>query len=654
MLWLCTLINGERKDAYLVQGETYRLSAQALDPAQGLPVQFVREGTNIGQPVNTDVTGSASYPEALIVPAPGPGVWGDRIKLDSTTPGYGSDGRTLYICTMRIQAEASQPLPAPALVNEEVVSQVTVKCYKTPAKSNPPDGKPYEFPNPTSFRWEVVSVWFRSERPPISDWWWDKTCHPDNWTEKQGWNQNDPNFDKLKLTSWGPVDNQPTTTLKVKPDAAGFWMVRLKSIATFKDPLNQQVTTEAFTTIQLAATNWRVKFTKVSSRQLANADANFLPGSVGWAMDNKPYIFLGARTDPNPPNQNASNMSVFVHAEFNVEPDNMPAEEKAKLAFALSDSPAESSEAWNWSRITSRANGNAVELRRAFSLNTTQASDLRIIWGQHVGDGTLATSEVIDDGEATKFPLRAISKECYNARSGDLFWFAKWSGWRYRTAANFLFCFAADVAPAASRETRQEPIVPNEKYLTHNVGVEWKQANHTVNLYVFGIDSAVNQKIREQPEYSAVIRSYFDARKNQVRQDAQAFFQQNPTATEFAKTLQDAETFVIQDFDNGDLHLAIARCEMTIERAEVTITKANGALKSSRVKVLVGKIRDLYDFDYDTAYPAPKAAAVQAGWPTCVNQDNQVNHPGGRVFKIEVELNNCVDDLSYDWGMLGQ
>lgn len=196
--------------------------------------------------------------------------------------------------------------------------------------------------------------------------------------------------------------------------------------------------------------------------------------------------------------------------------------------------------------------------------------------------------------------------------------------------SQLLEAFVDDVVPP-NVVNSQTVITSGE--LTHPLGANWNaNGSATTRRYRYVEGTETSDEVEADDHTLNALRVSLNQHKTEV----QNYFTQNPTVTEHTFGPWNWQASNLQ-FDGWALHFAFGH--VTVFGA-VSVTVRRSDLKVARI-VYGGSFDDIYDFNYNGAYPSEHGATVQAGFPTL--------GIGGRVFRDRVEFSRDTINFDYDF-----
>ena len=203
------------------------------------------------------------------------------------------------------------------------------------------------------------------------------------------------------------------------------------------------------------------------------------------------------------------------------------------------------------------------------------------------------------------------------------------------------------------------PLIINEPCLSHNVGAVFSSSGAIVPQYQFLVGSPLGDTVAKSSTMKSLVNFTGSAHEAEVAD----YFLNNPftndasfgpwslvnskSAVVGGSDCKNADTVghvsteflqLVQGSIDFDLFFAMGSVDLS-GTVYLHFSRNAGGIPVPDSYTLAGGtlVYDLYDFDYDTAAPAPFAAKVQAGFGTLGN--------GGRVYKILVYLDSSLPIL---------
>ena len=336
----------------------------------------------------------------------------------------------------------------------------------------------------------------------------------------------------------------------------------------------------------------KVEINRVISDQLPNRECNVLPGQnlmyMGTRADDRAYLQVEANVLP----QQINNIGLVGVRHGTTVLDSGPIQQpKTPLDFA----PAGSRQQY--------------EIVGGIDQNS---------------DGQLQNAEI-----CTNFSphVLVLTQSDYNYSRGvlDNYAIITWG-----VGSQLLEAFIDDVVPPNVANT-QTTITSGE--LTHPLGANWDaNCSATTRRYTYVEGTETSDDVEEDDHTVAALK----ASLNQHKTEVQNYFTQNPNVTEHTFGPWNWQAPNLQ-FDGLALHFAFGHVTIS---GTVSVTVRRSDLEVTHI-VYGGSFDDIYDFDYNGAYPSQHGATVQAGFPTL--------GVGGRVFRDRVEFSRDTTNFDYDF-----
>lgn len=399
------------------------------------------------------------------------------------------------------------------------------------------------------------------------------------------------------------------------------------------------------------------------SDQIQGVAVNSVPGATGYNGTNhtdgslvsmKDYLFMGTRTDNR----------LYVKSQFRLTPD-LPSIRSILLfrlyttreqGWVMDDSAASSDGA-----VGGTIQGNVASMSSLLGQShfPNQHWPIHVAWGlDDDRNGLLA-----GPNDGTKREVREIGRDRIEAVDRRMFNFANAELDSLRLAGvgsilynrphsrNFLYAFQNDLGlDGAINFVNGTTVQAGEYKLTHNVGALFNaQGSAPINKAVFTPTSGTSSLLRDVA-VSPTMLDFIDATLTRHKQTVVDWFAApaNATADEHRFTFASARPEVsFQPDPNQDLFTALGDTVTSGMTISVTVRRQiiDGLqVVSSSAASLGGVMTDLYDFDFDTAHPAPLAAVMQSGFNGGTDRDVA----GGRVYKNEIHFSGSAA-VSYSY-----
>jgi len=213
-----------------------------------------------------------------------------------------------------------------------------------------------------------------------------------------------------------------------------------------------------------------------------------------------------------------------------------------------------------------------------------------------------------------------VTQGDYDIADSALIGMAGIGGIFFDVAADLLHAFRTGQTPPEAIYQGNVPL--NSTDLTHPVGAQWNFSNtasvlHFIFPQSFDPDS-VSASVAESSAVTNALRNTLTNHTVEVM----AYFNQNPLAVSHTFTWSiPASRDTGIHFDTGlnpDLHFAFGHVTFS---GQMLVTVQRTGLQATSIEYTCS-FTDLYDFNYNTGWPAPTAARVQTGFPTLGSSGN--------------------------------
>jgi hypothetical protein len=355
---------------------------------------------------------------------------------------------------------------------------------------------------------------------------------------------------------------------------------------------------------------------KVWSDQISGVEVNFFQKTGtpknGTGRGNKPYILMGARDDRN----------AYVKLRLSMDiPDELDSQLLWRLALK-NNAPQTGSFTFDHSKKEIAIKAQSLE----------QEGDYQVVVGYDINkDGQLATSEI---SFRNQWIFKIIPREKYESSLQFLKTGTELQ--LFPNASRLLSAFANHSTPVDATAIPTQIAARNPlSELTHLVGVLFHspgdsgasiEANHPAS-------SRIAEAINDSRALEERIFKLFESKREAV---LNVMHNLSPTETEHSFTWQLSGGLSFELLKDQDLYASIHSCEFDNLSVNVTVHKSG---MTQGPVILNGSIKDIYDFDYDAAYPASHGSRVQSGY-------NKIGD-GGRVYRVRVNLDGLPNSTSF-------
>lgn len=265
-----------------------------------------------------------------------------------------------------------------------------------------------------------------------------------------------------------------------------------------------------------------------------------------------------------------------------------------------------------------------------------------LAWIDSTGTGVFDPTKPYRDTNGA-FYIRAIPSFTSNAS----FIFLKtlagtWWTTQWKWASRFMNAFLDDAPITDVTQVLTRVITNRTPRLTHNTGAVWDTAgNAQVRLNRFATDSPLAEKVRTSNAFKAKLMDTLTRGKAKVN----AYSWGSETEHTFTFTITPDIAFTgTGPLEDTDLHYAIGSAELVRCKLYARVRKSDLELIGLD---LVGKLNDLYDFDYNNTsnwFPfVRQAAEVQASYYPPAGQ------PHGAIYETDIELSKANLDIHFNF-----
>jgi hypothetical protein len=369
-----------------------------------------------------------------------------------------------------------------------------------------------------------------------------------------------------------------------------------------------------------------VQIVEIRSDQVPGRRANFLPGGSG--ADGLPYIMVGAREDGR------------LYVAATVQPL-LPEVGLFPLAAGLRKTGESSVPAAPFT-------GNTLTISRELGI-TPRTVDYDVVVGVDTDqDGVLTGDEIVHSMGTVK----AVSRVAFETARTTLAAISFPGSLVAPYAASILLGFLSNTSPVLLPLSEPpiaeatEQISFNQPLLSHNTGVLWDpNGTATIRQFIFDSQGFLSGQLLGSNAFANEV--IVDTLQGHVLAIVQ-FFVANPSVTvhDFTFSAAKGVSFGPEFGLTGvSPFLGIAGSRFTGSvTPRVRRTGQSVFLESVQV---AGKVKDLYDFQFELGSINALGAIVQAGFPTLGNG----NH--GQIFRTVVDIDGTRTDIPFDFCAAG-